>query len=72
MSQDKEPRRRFLRQVLAIVPAATTLGGATTVAVSQPAMASVACTITGGMMFGSTCRTATRHGGLPKARAAST
>jgi gluconate 2-dehydrogenase gamma chain len=39
MSQDKEPRRRFLRQVLAIVPAATTLGGATTVAVSQPAMA---------------------------------
>jgi hypothetical protein len=39
MSQDKEPRRRFLRQVLAIVPAATTLGGATTVAVSQQAIA---------------------------------
>ncbi|WDZ97416.1 gluconate 2-dehydrogenase subunit 3 family protein [Herbaspirillum sp. WKF16] len=39
MSQDKEPRRRFLRQVLAIVPAASTLGGATAVAVSQPAIA---------------------------------
>ncbi len=41
MSQDKEPRRRFLRQVLAIVPA-TTLGGATAVAVSQTASAETA------------------------------
>lgn len=38
MSQDKEPRRRFLRQVLAIVPA-TTLGGTTAVAVNQSAQA---------------------------------
>ncbi|WP_034293526.1 gluconate 2-dehydrogenase subunit 3 family protein [Herbaspirillum sp. RV1423] len=38
MSEDKEPRRRFLRQVFAIVPAAT-LGGATTVAVSNTAAA---------------------------------
>ncbi|MFL9926503.1 gluconate 2-dehydrogenase subunit 3 family protein [Herbaspirillum lusitanum] len=38
MSQEKEPRRRFLRQVLAIVPA-TTLGGTTAVAVSNIASA---------------------------------
>lgn len=37
MSQDKEPRRRFLRQVLAIVPAATLATGA---AVSQTACSS--------------------------------
>jgi peptide/nickel transport system permease protein len=36
------------------------------------AIASVACTSSGGTMFGSTCLTATRHGALPIARAAST
>ena len=35
-------------------------------------MASVACTSTGGTMLGKTCRSATRQGGLPVARAAST
>ncbi len=36
------------------------------------AIASVDCTISGDATFGSTCRTAMRHGGLPTARAAST
>jgi len=41
MSQDQEPRRRFLRQFLAIVPA-TTLAGATTVIVDNSAAADTA------------------------------
>ena len=36
------------------------------------AIASVACTSTGGTMLGATWRSATRQGGLPTARAAST
>ena len=44
MPQEKEPRRRFLRQVFAIVPATAVLGGTTALAVSAASSAEAPAT----------------------------